>query len=80
MAAVSAADRRRVASSTIRSIGYDADTKILEIEFRRGGIYRYLGVPELIYRRLMASPSKGAFFNSSIAQQFRAEQLDREGA
>ena len=79
MAAVSAMDRRRVASSSIRSIGYDAETKILEIEFRRGGTYRYHDVPELVYRRLMASPSKGAFFNSSIAERFRAEELAREG-
>ena len=79
IADVSAANRRVVASSTIKSIGYDAEAMILEIEFRRGGVYRYLGVPELLYRRLMACPSKGAFFNSSIAQQFRAEQLDREG-
>jgi lysyl-tRNA synthetase class 2 len=53
---------------------------ILEIEFRRGGVYRYLEVPELLYRRLMASQSKGAFFNSGIADRFQAVRLDDEGA
>ena len=76
---MSADNRRLVASRTITSIGYDVEAMILDIEFRRGGVYRYFGVPELLYRRLMACPSKGAFFNSSIAQRFRTEQLDGEG-
>lgn len=69
-------NRHLVASSTIRSIGYDPQALVLEVEFRRGGVYRYLKVPELIYRRLMASDSKGAFFNSSIADRFRAEHVE----
>ena len=37
-------ERIRVKSGTIRSIGYDESTKILEIEFQQGGIYRYFGL------------------------------------
>ena len=66
-------------SSTIRSVAYNAETMTLEIEFRRGGLYRYIDVPELVYRRLIASPSKGGFFNVSIAERFRAEHIGRGG-
>ena len=38
-------DRQSVRSSNISSIGYDENNRILEIEFRHGGIYQYLNVP-----------------------------------
>jgi hypothetical protein len=35
-------------SSHIRSIGYEPDAKIMEVESRSGGIYQYSIVPESI--------------------------------
>lgn len=47
--------RHTVDSSEIISVGYDQDTKILEIEFHGNRIYQYKNVPEDIYGRLMNS-------------------------
>jgi len=42
-----------VVSEGIRAVGYDADTRILRVEFRSGGVYDYLDVDEDLYRRLL---------------------------
>lgn len=59
-------ERNVVDSSAITSIGYEAATGTLEMEFRTGSIYRYDDVPEDIYRGLIAAPSKGQFFDLHV--------------
>lgn len=68
-------DRQDVRSSTIRSIGYDAETSVLEVEFHRRGTYRYFDVPEFLHRGLMLAASKGSFFNDRIAERYRHEEV-----
>jgi hypothetical protein len=34
-------DRQRVNSSNLRSVGYDEEESVLEIEFQAGPVYRY---------------------------------------
>ena len=58
--------RISVNSSVIRSVGYDREIAILEIEFTNGAIYEYGGVPEEIYAELLAAESKGAYFDACI--------------
>lgn len=53
-----------VESSNISAVGWEDE--VLEIEFNKGGKYRYYGVPEEIYKAMMAAPSKGKFFHSRI--------------
>jgi hypothetical protein len=67
--------RQPVESSVLASAGYDAAKRLLEIEFHSGAIYRYLEVPEEIYRRLLAAESKGHFFGASIRDKFRSERV-----
>ncbi|MCU1268838.1 MAG: hypothetical protein JWN74_132 [Acidobacteriaceae bacterium] len=51
-------------SSTIASMGYDADSLELEIEFRQSGdVYLYFDVPAEEYRDFMAADSKGTYLN-----------------
>ena len=63
-------ERYSVASSNIASIGYDADSDTLEIEFLNGSIYQYFGVPENLYNILMQESSKGRFLNTYIKNSF----------
>jgi hypothetical protein len=65
-----------VSSSLIRSIGYDATATTLEIEFHDGDVYQYSQFPEFLYKGLMASASKGSFFNSRVAKRFQHRQVD----
>ncbi|WP_317445396.1 KTSC domain-containing protein [Streptomyces collinus] len=62
-------NRMPVTSSNIRSVGYDADSELLEIEFR-SGIYAYSSVPEEVYRGLMEASSHGRYFAQMIKNRF----------
>ena len=68
-------DRLPVQSTAIRSIGYDAETGSLDIEFHHGRVYRYRGVPEFLHQGLMLAKSKGLFFNIRIADRYPLEQI-----
>lgn len=58
--------REYVSSSNIASIGYDAMSEILEVEFNNGAVYQYYNVPERLYNGLMEADSKGRYFDSYI--------------
>ncbi|GEK87500.1 KTSC domain-containing protein [Microbacterium aerolatum] len=58
--------RVEVESSAVRSVGYDDQFAVLEIEFVSGDVYRYHAVPHAIHRALMDAESKGRFFVEQI--------------
>jgi len=68
-------ERKRRNASNIRSAGYDARNRVLEIEFSNGGITQYTGVSEEIYRRLMNSPSPGSYFQDQIEESFTGKRV-----
>ena len=68
-------ERKRLNASNIRSAGYDARSRTLEIEFSNGGIFQYSGVSEEVYRRLMNAPSPGSYFRDEIEENFTAKRL-----
>jgi len=59
-------NRFLVASSNIATIGYDAATSTLEIEFQGGSVYQYFDVPERIFTALRTATSPGTFFDSNV--------------
>lgn len=59
-----------VRSSTLVSVGYDGQQQVLEIEFKRMAVYQYLDVPKALHEQLMASSSKGKFFDQKIREKF----------
>ena len=59
-------NRTPVSSSNLASVGYDAGTRTLEIEFLGGSIYQYSGVPEAVYRGLMTASSHGSYFDAHV--------------
>ncbi len=68
-------NRQSVSSSNLRSIGYDAETKTLEVAFHSGSIYRYDGVPESIHRGLIQAASKGSYLNRNIRYQYNYKRI-----
>jgi hypothetical protein len=64
-----------VASSMMVEVGYDAAQRILEIEFRTGGVYRYLDVPEQVFRDLLDARSKGRFFQANIEGLYEFDRV-----
>lgn len=62
--------RQSVSSSNIASIGYDAGTQTLEIEFHGGGVYQYYGVSMSLYGDFMRASSHGTFFHQNIRGRY----------
>lgn len=62
--------RQNVISSNIKSIGYDSEMRLLEIEFNSGGVYQYPNVPESVHSGLMAASSHGGYFHRNIKNSY----------
>jgi len=67
--------RQQVESTSLESVGFDAATNQLEIQFRAGGVYRY-AVPRRIYRELMEASSLGAFFARRIRHAYPGWEVE----
>ena len=69
--------RAPVSSSALRSVGYDTDLAILEIEFENGAVYQYFDVPAQVHRGLMNADSHGRYFHSKIRNAgFRYRRIE----
>ena len=67
--------RLSVESSAIASVGYDARSRTLEVEYAGGGVYRYLGVPQRAYELLLRADSLGAFVTRRIKPYYRCVRV-----
>lgn len=53
----------------------------LELAFRSGAVYRYVGVPAWIYHQLLCSESKGKYFNAHIRNRYVGVKMpDRQAS
>ena len=73
--ALPAIARRAVASSMMRSVGYDEDHAVLEIEFVTGHVYRYHAVPKRDWQGLMDAESKGRYFEAHIRDKYPMKRI-----
>lgn len=60
-----------VSSSTIVSVGFDAATSTLEVEFVSGQTYQYFDVPEAVYQSLLSAASPGTYLAQHIKGVYR---------
>jgi KTSC domain len=67
--------RVRLSSAAIAAVRYDEKKRMLDVEFRVGNTYRYVNVPEFVYRELLKAESAGAYWNA-IKHQFEHVKLD----
>ncbi len=68
-------ERSKVNSSLIRSVGYEPNTRILEIEFNNGGVSQYSSVSAEVHRRLMSAPSTVSYFRDHIEESFSVKRI-----
>ena len=71
---------KRVSSSNISAIGYDAEHKWLGVEFSSGAVYQYFDVPKTIYDSLMYTNqmggSIGKMFNISVKGLYKFTKVN----
>jgi hypothetical protein len=68
-------ERKRVNSSRIRAVGYDAKSQTLEVEFRDGKVLAYSGVSTEVHRQFMAAPSPTSFFEDKIDESYPSRRV-----
>ena len=68
-------ERKKVSSSSIRSVGYDERHRVLEVEFSDGHVIQYSGVSAEVHRRLMSSPSIVSYFRDNVEESFTAKRI-----
>jgi DNA helicase HerA-like ATPase len=68
-------EREPVVSESISSIGYDAESETLEVEFSRGHVYQYYNVPPGEYDALTSGGSIGKYFAANIRNAYQYARL-----
>jgi hypothetical protein len=63
-------DSTAVESTTLAAVAYDEAQEALQLEFRSGAIYQYLGVTAEMHEELLNAASKGSYFNRFIRGRF----------
>ncbi len=66
-------ERTPVESSNIVSVGWNNGT--LEIEFIKGKLYQYMGVPKEVYTNMLRAESVGKYFHANIRSKYSYIQL-----
>ena len=68
-------ERKKVSSTHIRSVGYDAGGQILEVELADGAIWQYSKVPSEVHRRLLAAPSLVSYYRDNIEEDYSRKRV-----
>jgi KTSC domain len=58
-------------SSNIARFGFDHQSSVLFIEFKKSGSYQYFDVPEALFDAMKLAESKGQFFAQNVKGVFR---------
>src|SRR5690349_14996958 len=64
-----------VESSDIVSIGYDAASRTLEVEFGGNRIYKYRDVEPDVHQQFMRAESYGDYFDTHIKRRYRFSKV-----
>jgi hypothetical protein len=71
--------REAVESSMLREVGYDPETRTLEVEFTSGSVYEYYDVPPEQHEGLLRAESLGQYFLANIRDAYRYRRLNKSG-
>ena len=63
-------ERKPIRRGGIRSAGYDAAARVLEIEFDSGSVLQYTGVGAEIARRFLVSSAPLSYYKDNIEEEF----------
>jgi len=71
-------ERKKVSTSKLLSVGYEASSRTLEVELNTGAVYHYSGVSSDLYRRFMGANSLTSFFEDHIEEAFPCKRILEE--
>ena len=62
--------RTAIISKEILSVGYDAETQVLEIEFNDKSVYQFVRVTAEVYASFMRTEAKQEYFDTEIRDKY----------
>ena len=68
-------ERKPIRRAGIRSAGYDASARILEIEFDSGSVLQHSGVGVEIARRFLSSSAPGSYYKDNIEEEYPSRRV-----
>lgn len=71
--------RSPLTHKVIRSVGYDPETRVLELEFPQERVYQYFDVPPGTYTWLLRTEDLLGFFERMIRDVYRYEEVTTVG-
>jgi hypothetical protein len=63
-------DMKKISAGKLRAIGYDAQQRILRVEFDDGSAIDYAGVGRELWQRFSSSGSAWSFYRDNIEDEF----------
>lgn len=68
-------EMKNIYSGRLRTIGYDARARMLQVQLDDGSTLQYGGVSEDIWRRLSSSGAAWSFYRDNIEEEFTAKRV-----
>jgi hypothetical protein len=68
-------EMKKIHSGKLRAIGYDARTRVLQVELDDGSVLQYSGVGEAAWRRLNDSAAAWSYYRDNIEEEFTAKRV-----
>lgn len=66
---------KKINSGKLRAIGYEADTRILQVEMDDGRTLQYSGVGEETWRRFSNSGAAWSFYRDNIEEEYAVKRV-----
>ncbi len=68
-------EMKKINSGKLRAIGYDARTRILQVQLDNGDTLQHSGVGEDLWRRLGSSGAAWSFYRDNIEEEFTVKRV-----
>jgi hypothetical protein len=73
-------ERKPLRSGKLKSAGYDAASRTLEIEFENGEVLQYAPFAPEMFRRFTASTAPWSYFQDNIEDEYLAKKVPKSGS
>ena len=68
-------EMKKINSGKLRAAGYDAKSRLLQVQLDDGSVLQYSGVGAEAWRRLSTSASAWSYYRDNIEEEFTARRV-----
>ncbi len=68
-------EMKKINSGRLRAIGYDARTRMLQVQLDDGSTLQYSGVGEETWRSLSSSSAAWSYYRDNVVEEFTVKRI-----